>query len=83
MSKGSKRQASGGGVKPTAAARNGRKSGAKSASDSVVPSNDRQLEVLGLIVMMLSVLLVLGLASYSPSDDPLAADFRFSNILNK
>ncbi|HUF09726.1 MAG TPA: DNA translocase FtsK [Rhodothermales bacterium] len=83
MSKASKRQASGGGVKPTAAARNGRKSAAKSASDSAVPSKDRQLEVLGLIVMMLSVLLVLGLASYSPSDDPLAADFRFSNILNK
>lgn len=32
--------------------------------------------------MMLAVLLVLGLASYNPSDNPLAADFRPANVLN-
>ncbi|MGA7305409.1 MAG: DNA translocase FtsK 4TM domain-containing protein, partial [Rhodothermales bacterium] len=77
MSKGSKRKTSGGGAKATAAARNKK----KAAPASPAPSRERQFEILGLIVMMLAVLLVLGLASYNPSDDPLAADFRLANVL--
>jgi S-DNA-T family DNA segregation ATPase FtsK/SpoIIIE len=82
MSKGSKRQSSKSGDKLKRTKRTVKKTGSAKASDSPGPSLDRQLEILGLIVMTLAVLLVLAFASYSASDDPLAAEFRFANILD-
>ncbi|MFV1979719.1 MAG: DNA translocase FtsK [Rhodothermia bacterium] len=59
-----------------------RKKTAAQSKEQAALSRKRRLEVLGLVVMAVSVLFALAVVSYDASDDPLAKAFSFKSAFN-